>query len=260
MSTFEFAKIAGYLLSPLTVIVGLWLLAALCLALRRRGPALGLALLAFAGLWVASMPVADQALTRSLEAEYRALTVEETPAADAIVVLGGALSPADPPRQPYFGLGPAAGRVWHAARLYRAGKARWVVIAAGNQPGSAGLQPEADAIAEMLGTLGVPPSAIRRESGSRNTRENAANVRAILEGLPAHRVLLVTSALHMPRAVRTFKKVWAHSSLEIVPAVTDIQAGKADNSVFLWIPSPYSLLSVTKAVKEYAGLASLAIM
>ena len=73
-------------------------------------------------------------------------------------------------------------------------------MAGGNQPGQEHEQVEADAIVEMLGVLGVPREAIRMEGQSRNTRENAVNSLPLVQSLGARRVLLVTSAVHMPRA------------------------------------------------------------
>lgn len=257
---FEFAKAAGYLLSPLTLVFGLWLLAAVCLLLRRRKWALGLACMAFALLWVASMPIVAHALAAPLEEKYPAVTVDASPAGDAILVLGGALSGASPPRRPTFNLGPAAGRVWYTAELYRAGKARWVVVAGGNQPGQEGEQIEADAIVEMLGVLGVPRHAIRMEGLSRNTRENAANSLPLVQALGAKRVLLVTSAIHMPRAVKTFTKVWSGSGVELVPATTDVEPETHRFMVKLWIPDASALAFVTRIIKEYAGGLVLDIM
>lgn len=259
---YEFARWGGWLVSPLPLALGLWLAAGLCLALHRRRWAIGLAAIGFVGLWLASTPLAAQALTGSLEARYPALRIEATPAADAIVVLGGALAGAAPPRRPTFGLGPAAGRVWHAAMLYRAGKARWIVAAAGDRPEFDEQQIEAEAIAQMLVALGVPPSAIRLETRSRNTRENAENVRSVLQGLGARRVLLVTSAQHMPRAVTTFTKTWTSFKPDIVPVPADIQVTKPVEfgRIGMWLPTPDALVSVTKALKEFAGLLALAII
>ena len=113
--------------------------------------------------------------------------------------------------------------MWHAAALYRAGRAKWVVIAGGNQPGHEHEQAEGDAIAQVLVVLGVPPAAIRRETASRNTRENAENALPLLSRLGSRRLLLVTSAQHMPRAVKTFAKAWAGSPIQVIPASTDVQ-------------------------------------
>jgi uncharacterized SAM-binding protein YcdF (DUF218 family) len=154
----------------------------------------------------------------------------------------------------------ASSRVWYAAELYRAGKAKWIVVAAGGQREFANEQVEADAIAEMLTVLGVPASAIKLDPQSRNTRENAANARTLLAQLGANRVLVVTSAQHMSRAVKTFRKVWANSDIELIPAPTDVEITQTRNTLLLWIPSPNALVSVSKALKEYAGMAVLDIM
>ena len=257
---YEVAKVVGYLLSPLTLVMALGLLSLLCLAIGRRTPAVGLAAVAFTGLWIASMPVTAQALIAALERDYPALAVAETPVADAIVVLGGAVAGRHPPRRPSLGLHDASSRIWHAADLYRAGKAKWIVVAAGGERKSGREQVEAEGIAEMLTALGVPASAIHLESDSRNTRENAANTRAIVQRLGAKRVLLVTSAQHMGRASRTFEKVWANSNLLLILAPADVQVAETYYSADMWIPSPNSLLGVTKALREYAGTVALAII
>jgi uncharacterized SAM-binding protein YcdF (DUF218 family) len=257
---YEVAKLAGYLLSPLTLVMMLGLVAFVCLAFGRRAMAAGLASVAFIGLWIASMPVTAQALTAALERDHPALTVAETPVADAIVVLGGAVAGRHPPRRPSLGLHDASSRIWHAADLYRAGKAKWIVVAAGGERESEREQVEAEGIAEMLTTLGVPASAIHLDRDSRNTRENAANTRAIVQRLGAKRVLLVTSAQHMERASRTFAKVWANSNVLLISTPADVQIVETYYSADMWIPSPYSLLKVTKALREYAGTVALAII
>jgi uncharacterized SAM-binding protein YcdF (DUF218 family) len=257
---FELAKAGGYLISPLTLVLGLWVLAAACLLLRRLRWALGLACVAFSVLWTASLPVVGHWLAAPLEGAYPARTVAETPSADAIVVLGGALSGARPPKRPTFNLGPAAGRVWHAAELYRAGKAPWIVVAGGNQPGQEDEQVEAEAIVEMLQTLGVPRQVVRFEGLSRNTRENAANSLPLVQAVGAKRVLLVTSALHMPRAVKTFTRAWAGAGVELIPAPTDVEPDTPRFLLKVWIPDASALAYVTRVIKEFAGGLALDMM
>jgi uncharacterized SAM-binding protein YcdF (DUF218 family) len=112
----------------------------------------------------------------------------------------------------------------------------------------------------MLTTLGVPRTAIRLDAQSRNTRENAINARVILDRLGARRVLLVTSAQHIGRAMKAFEKVWPRYDNKPIPAPTDVEIVETANSLLLWIPSSSALSGVTKALKEYAGMAALAIM
>lgn len=250
---FELSKIAGLLLSPLTWVLILWLVSAACFLLQRKRWAIGLACAAFATLWLASLPVVAHALAAPLEEKYPALTAQASPSADAILVLGGALSGAHPPRRPTFNLGPAAGRVWHTAQLYHAGKARWVIVAGGNQPGQELEQVEAEAIVEMLGVLGVPRHAMRMEGLSRNTRENAANSLPLVQSVGARRVLLVTSALHMPRALKTFAKAWSGSGIELIPVTTDVEPETPRFLLRPWLPDASALAFMTRTVKEYAG-------
>jgi uncharacterized SAM-binding protein YcdF (DUF218 family) len=260
---FELGKIAGFLLAPLTIVIALWLAAAGYLAKQHFRRAAALAFSASALLWVASMPVVATALVGSLEHHYPAMSIAETPAADAILVLGGALAAPRPPFRPTMGMGPSATRIWHAAALYRAGKAPVVVIAAGGEPEFDGQMVEAQVIARMLTTLGVPESALRLETRSRNTRENAANVRPVLAALGARRVLLVTSGRHMYRAVKTFSKIWGGTpdAPALIPVPADIAVVPGGHiSLESWLPSAEGLENVTRALKEYAGMLALAMI
>jgi uncharacterized SAM-binding protein YcdF (DUF218 family) len=261
---FEFAKAAGYLLSPLTLAMVVWLAAGACALAGRRGAGLVLACAAFSGLWIASMPVVAIGLTGALERQYPAMPAEAAPVADAIVVLGGSVVVARPPDRPTFGLTSSSGRIWQAASLYRAGKAKWIVVAAGGTPEFEGEQVEAEAIARMLEVLGVPRSALVLEPDSRNTRENAANTLALLSRLGVRRVLLVTSGSHMPRAMQTFAKTWAAATATpplLLPFPSDravLNGGHISLKSFL--PAIGSLENVTRALKEYAGMVALAMI
>jgi uncharacterized SAM-binding protein YcdF (DUF218 family) len=253
--------VALYFLSPLCTTLLLWLSAGAGWAFGWRRLGLVLASAGFVLLSVCSTPWVADRLQSDLEGRFRAFSPQAAPVADAIVVLGGAVAGPRPPERPNLILGPASSRVWHAAALYRAGKARWVVVAAGNRPEQATEQVEAEVIGQILFQLGVPRSAIVLEGESRTTRENARNVRPILDRLGVRRVLLVTSAQHMPRALQTFTKVWGPGGPQLIPAVTDVR-GRAEplNGAEVWLPSLDALLSVTKSLKEFAGMAALAII
>jgi uncharacterized SAM-binding protein YcdF (DUF218 family) len=261
---YELAQVGEFFVAPLSLALAIWLASGVCWALGLRRCAAALAVLAFAGLWVASTPYVAVALARSLESRYPAFPVEDAPVGDAILVLGGALAGARPPERPSFVLGGSAGRIWQAAALYRAGKGKYVVIAAGGEPTAPGEQVEADAIAQMLEGLGVPASALRLERESRNTRENAANVLPVLVALQARRVLLVTSAIHMPRAMKTFEKVWPVGKTgcpELIPVTADVVVLSDGNiSLKSFLPAVGALQSVTRALKEFAGMVALAII
>ena len=252
--------LALYLVSPFQLSLLFAFIAVACVIARRARAAVVLAGAALAILWLCSTPWLADALESELVSHYPVRAPQDVPAADAILVLGGAVAGARPPGRPTLVLGASANRVWYAAALYRAGKGRHVVVAAGNVPGDGVEQVEADAIAEMLVLLGVPPGAIVQERGSRNTRENARNVLPLLERLGVRRTLLVTSAEHMPRAVLTFAKVWSGRGPALIPAPAGGYVAARLNPWEVWLPSLPALLVVTACLKEFAGMAGLAII
>jgi uncharacterized SAM-binding protein YcdF (DUF218 family) len=245
------AKFASWLAFPLSL-AGLALLAA---ALWPGVPraARALCLLALALLWGGGSRLAASALARPLEARAGSLSDAAGPA-DAIVVLGGGTLPALAPRRaPEVTDG--GDRMLEAARLWREGRAARIVACGGSLDGS---PPEAKDLATLLRFLGVAPEAILEEPSSRTTRENAAHARRLLEPLGARRVLLVTSALHMPRAAAHFRS----EGFEVLPAPTDWLVVEKDPRSLpgrvLWsLPTPEGLAVTTRALREWLGLAVL---
>ena len=193
-------------------------------------------------------------LARSLE--WRNIPSGPPPRVEAIVVLGGATDPAFWPR-PWVHLTEAGDRVLYAARLYREGKAPLLILSGGGWYGA----PEAASMADVLKFLGVPDSAIIQEPDSLNTHQNAVNVREILAARGIHRILLVTSAMHMPRALLVFR----HEGIDALPAPTDFTATERDieeshsslaANVVNLLPDAGSLYWTSLALKEYFGLAT----
>ena len=241
------SKLAIALVSPL----GTGLLLAVCgllLALpsRTRRVAQSLVLLGVAWLWFWSTPAISEALQARLEAEYPVTRAEDLPRADAIVVLGGAMAPPSP-GMPYPDLGSAADRVWHAARVFRAGKAP-LVLASGGSDAQVTHVPESEVMAGLLRELGVPASAILQERASRNTRENAQLSAAVLRPKGVRSILLVTSALHMARARAEFER----AGFQVVPAATDQMQPKWAG-IQEWLPDTGALDASGRAIKEIVG-------
>ncbi len=250
MSMLLLIKILSQIAYPLLASLLLAIGAGLLLWRGRRQTGAWLLTIAIAWLWLWSTPVFGDWLRATLEQRYPAVSVDSLPTADAIVLLGGAVQPAAPPERPDPDLSAAADRVWHAARLYHAGKAPFILISGGKLPWSSADLPEAEAIADLLRPLGVPDSALILETHSRTTRENRDDSLPILHAHGAHRILLVTSALHMPRAMALFSK----SELELIPAATDFEISRPiDTHPLRWFPDAQALADSTRAFKEYLG-------
>ncbi|MEO0852841.1 MAG: YdcF family protein [Cyanobacteria bacterium J06648_11] len=211
--------------------------------------ALALSCLVLAGNhWVAT------ALVRSLEWQY--LPLSEIPAAEAIVVLGGGTGAADYPR-PWVDLNDAGDRVVYGAKLLKEGKASQLILSGGRAAWLDGPVPEAVDMRAVAEAMGVSPEAIVPEPESRNTYENAVNVRRILQARGIGRVLLVTSAMHMPRALAIFR----HLDIDAIPMPTDywVTAPQIEPSLAGWLvglmPDSENLHQTSRAIKEYIGTA-----
>jgi uncharacterized SAM-binding protein YcdF (DUF218 family) len=121
-------------------------------------------------------------------------------------------------------------------------------------------EPPAQDMAEVLGMLGIPEDALWTESESRNTYENALFSRKVLAEKGIERIILVTSAMHMPRAVALFEK----QGFDVIPAPADYnitQVGwdrlwdrNLTTQLFNLLPSVANLNSTTSALKEYIGI------
>ena len=203
MEMFVFLKFLGQMaLPPTSLALGLIVAGVLAL-LRLRRLAWFVAALSVAELLVLSLPPVADALMRPVQDEARA-EAKAAPACcyDAIVVLGGGISPAAPPYIPEPDLTDAGDRIWQGARLFHRGVAPRIIVSGGNPRAEAGGAPvmsEAEAMRIFLLDLGVPSEAILIEEDSLNTIENIRGVRALVKG---GRIALVTSASHMPRALR----------------------------------------------------------
>ncbi|HEX7325897.1 MAG TPA: YdcF family protein [Rhodanobacteraceae bacterium] len=123
------------------------------------------------------------------------------PAPSAIVVLAGGF--AGKPKGPddYAALQRITlQRVFAGVALWREHPQVRLVLAGGGRSSV----PEAVAMANLALQLGVPGAALELETASRTTWENARNVAALTPPVP-RRIWLVTSPLHMPRALVAFR-------------------------------------------------------
>lgn len=194
-------------------------------------------------------------LARSLE--FQNLSAE-LPEAEAIVVLGGCTESALLPR-PWVEIKEEGDRVLYAAKLYRDGKAPRLILSGGRVGWRKSGNPESEDMAILLEPMGVPRSAMLQDPNSLNTRENAVNVKQLMETQGIRRVLLVTSALHMPRSLMIFRKL----GVDAIAAPTDFtstqfdpqQPNTTEANIIDALPDADRLRRTTRALKEYVGIA-----
>jgi uncharacterized SAM-binding protein YcdF (DUF218 family) len=216
-------------------------------------------------LWLGSTRTVSLSLIRPLERWYgeTAVSPSTTTPADAIVVLGGGTYPALSPRT-MPEVGEAGDRLLLAAWLYREGLAERIVLTGGqiawSEEEATETEVEAHSMAALLTFFGVPEEALLLEAASRNTYENALFTRQLLEDTEVRRILLVTSASHMPRSVRLFEA----QGFAVIPAPADFRVTDLEwdllwtlhpaAQIMNWLPEARYLLITTTALKEYMGL------
>lgn len=214
---------------------------------KHTSPAWWLAVLALAWLWVWSTPLASDALRGHLENQAGPRALQDVGTARVLVVLGGSTSGPSPPQRPDPDLTGAADRLWHAARLYHAGKAPQLLLVGG--PVATGGGTEAAAMQQFLADMGVPLAAMALEKQSHNTASNARLAAQLLRGQGIDTVLLVTSALHMPRAQRHFER----EGLKVHPAPTDFEVVDMPLGWRRVLPDTGALHGSARAFKELVG-------
>jgi uncharacterized SAM-binding protein YcdF (DUF218 family) len=204
-------------------------------------------------LLLSSNEIFSKSLVRSLEWQY--LPSSDIHQAEAIVVLGGGTRPRIAPR-PWYEVNEAGDRILYGSWLYKQGKAPLLIVTGGRAEwlGEGG-NPESEDMAAIAEFIGVPPNVIIQESQSFNTRDNAINTKEILTKRGINKILLVTSALHMPRSMEIFRKV----GVEAIAAPTDFLSVQNENnkgfaSILELFPSVDALRNTTNAIKEYIGL------
>ena len=135
------------------------------------------------------------------------------------------------------------------ARLYHAGCAPQVVISAGGTVAWPVIGAEADAIRALLLDLRVPASAIISEAASRDTEQNAQYLATVLPLAVAPRILLVSSAWHLRRAVPLFER----RGYKVLPVGADYRGFRRCRGHECWIPSAGALDTTGLVIKEYLG-------
>lgn len=198
------SKTLDWLLSPLSWTI---VLAGLALVLHwRRRPRAGrvLGVLAAVVLLAFSSEPVSNGLYAWAEAGA-ARTFRDGVAYDAVIVLGGGLDPdaTATSGEPEFNA--AAERALRGFELVRSGRAKFVLLSAGTLDPDPAAVPESTILARQLRDWGLDPAQIVEEPKSRNTRENAVESARIARDRGWSRLVLVTSAAHMPRALGCFR-------------------------------------------------------
>jgi uncharacterized SAM-binding protein YcdF (DUF218 family) len=243
----------GIPLSPLLIVLVIVVAAILVARARRRAALILLGTLAVL-LCALSLPVVSGLLLGTLENRVPPLG-EPIPAVDGIVVLGGGLRMGAPDEGGQPSLTATAEKRLVAGYLLYERLGVHIYVSGGKPWRGAQAPSEADVAARLLERLGAPSAAIVIEGGSDTTWDNARLLAPLLAAHGARRVALVTSAVHMPRALIAFRR----AGIDVVPAPTDYLTQTRSTIFIGWLPSFEALRESFLVLEEYCGAAVYAL-
>lgn len=250
-------KILPVLFSPIVLVLLAIVLAVLT---RRRGFAVAAALL----LWLASTPLVADRMLQLVQGDMVQISSADVAPADAIVVLAGSMGYTLGRRGPVIDWGGSVDRVLAGIELARAGRAAQIVFSSGvNAP--YGQPTEGERARDWALQFGVAADRIVLSPRAENTAEEARLIRRMLaeasseSALPesaspegaSPRILLVTSAYHMPRA----SLIFTEAGFRVIAFPVDIDLPIERKWFDDWLPDAKALVRTDTAVRELIGLA-----
>ncbi len=144
----------------------------------------------------------------------------------------------------------AADRVYETCVLYKTGKIKKIIITGGavydDRP------KEAPFLLKKITELGIPVTDVILEQESRNTFENAAYTKRIIDSIRLKPpFVLVTSALHIPRA----ESVFTRAGLPVIAFPSNYRVVEKSFDIFDYIiPKLYVINDWADLTKEVVGL------
>ncbi len=196
------------------------------------------------GLWgLSAAPVANW-LTSGLESEF---SQPESPRGDVIILLGGGYSLV--PDLTGFGFPKSSmlGRIVTAVRLQQK---LGIPIIVSSGPDSTDIPADAVVAKRILVDLGVDERMIIPEIKSRDTYENAKYSKEICAQKGFTRPVLVTSAVHLRRAVMIFEK----QGMNVTPYPAFFRSNPNVRYRWMgWFPNHENFSGSVRSIHEYMG-------
>jgi uncharacterized SAM-binding protein YcdF (DUF218 family) len=238
---------AEFLLYPFTWVIILLLLALFTYNQQRRKRLLiwSICLLVF----FSNSVIVDE-LIRTWEVEV-ILTGDIDPSIRTAILLGGGVYHDKESGKIKYGTN--ADRYLSVLEPYREGVIDKILVSGGPANYLEPWAKEAEIIKGLYLLCGLPEEHILIEDKSLNTHENAMNSKAILEKLGEKKFLLITSSLHMRRAIACFKKqgiqVQPYSAMKMV----GVRRWELD---YMFVPSLDNFSKWRSLIHEWIGYLS----
>ena len=204
-------------------------------------------ILAVSILIICSLPIFSNKLISYLENEYILLDASSAETADAIVVLSGMVRTINGKNGFSYEWGEASDRIFAGIELIKKNKAPIIILTGGKLPWSVG-KPEGEYLRDVAIKYGVPKKNILLTENVENTDQEAKAVAELLKKA-SPKIILVTSAFHMPRA----QKVFEAAGINIEPFAVDFLSVADKHTMMNFIPSAKAFDQTSFFIRELIG-------
>jgi uncharacterized SAM-binding protein YcdF (DUF218 family) len=235
-------KILPYLVYPITFIIIFLIWGSI---LRKRLPILAALFL----LVITSSPIISTGMVQYLERAELRKSPADIQDADAIVVLSGMIAPIQGSNGLMYEWGDPD-RFFGGIELMKAGKASKIIFTGGKMPWQSDeIKPEGEVLSKFASEFGIPSSQIILTKNVQNTKDEALAVKEILNNSKTRKIILVTSAFHMPRSKRLFE----NEGIEVQTYPVDYKVGISELTPMSFLPSADAFQNFQFAWRELIG-------
>ena len=232
-------KILPLIFSPLILVIGLIILG-IIFNLRK------FSLIGVIVLILSSLPIISNKFIAYLEKDYQPIEIAEIENVDAIVVLSGMIRVIGDEENLKYEFNDSVDRFFAGLDLFNNNKSPILILTRGKMPWSLGIA-EGEYLKELAIKYGVSEENIILTDEVQNTDQEAKAIKEILT--EDAKIILVTSAFHMPRAEKVFKA----ANINVIPFPVDFQNSKSKTTMMDFIPSAESLFDTSHFVREMIG-------
>lgn len=232
-------KILPLIFSPLMLVIGLIVLG-IIFNLRKFG------LIGIIILILSSLPIISNKFIAYLEKDYQPIEIADVENVDAIVVLSGMIRVIGDEENLKYEFTDSVDRFFAGLDLFNNNKSPILILTRGKMPWSLGIA-EGEYLKEIAIKYGVSEENIILTDEVQNTDQEAKAIKKILT--ENAKIILVTSAFHMPRAEKVFKA----ANINLIPFPVDFQNSKSKTTMMDFIPSAGSLFDTSHFVREMIG-------
>ena len=234
-------KILPIIVSPLGLIIILLLFG----IFRKKMWPLLIALIL---LIILSLPIVSRQLIKFLEQGYTLISPNNVDTADTVIVLSGMIRTIKQNNEIYYEFSDAVDRVFAGIELLKLNKTQKIILTRGKLPWSLGM-PEGEFLAQFVKSQGINKNQVILTEVVQNTNDEAIAVSKILP--KNSKIILVTSAFHMPRA----KTVFENQNLKVIPYAVDFRLGEKKMDVLDFLPQANAFKDSSFYFREIIGRA-----